>query len=71
MYQNGKELILKENMKIKLPGKKLLNNQNKFLNNYENTDNKASIKKVIDKALSSFNRSIVFNNSTIGPDISW
>ncbi len=55
----------------KIIWEKINNNQNKFLNNYEKTDNKDSIRKIIDKSLSSFNRSIVFNNSTVGPDISW
>ena len=58
--QSKKEVIwekIKNNQDIILPTKYSKEFQDLFKNNY--------------KEISSLNRSIVFNNSTIGPDISW
>ena len=50
---------------------KIQDNSNRLFINKEVTNKKKSNKKNSNDGISSFNRSIVFDNSIVGPDISW
>ena len=50
---------------------KVKDNSNRLFKNKEVINNKNSIQENSNEGLSSFNRSIVFDNSMVGPDISW
>ena len=49
---------------------KIENNKDNFLNNKE-IINSQELSKINSEGINSLNRSIVFNNSIVGPDISW
>lgn len=51
--------------------KKIKDNSNNLFINKEFINKKNSNQKNSDDGISSFNRSIVFDNSMVGPDISW
>mgnify|MGYP007000279279 len=50
---------------------KIKDNSNRLFKNKEVINKKKSIQENSNDGISSFNRSIVFDNSRVGPDISW
>ena len=68
---NWRKINLEKKYKNEIIWEKIKDNSNSFLINKEVINKKNSNQKLSNNGISSFNRSIVFDNSILGPDISW
>jgi len=66
-----KKINLEKKYKQKVIWTKVKDKQNKFFSNKKVINIRDSLQQNVNKGISSFNRSIVFDNSIVGPDITW